>query len=117
MTQSAAFEVVLVRVVGVEGRARDSRFFADVVHADPVVSAFLKEGAARVGLGGCECTMLSSENGVVFPDRYGKMSGNWHAWTIGMGDPTIDKRSKRTREAIETALLRLIDFKGAPDPR
>src|SRR5712692_4981596 len=56
--------------------------------------------------------MLSSENCVVFPDRYGKMSGNWHAWTIGMGDPTIDKRSKRTRNAIETALLHLIEERG-----
>ena len=40
------------------------------------------------------------------------MSGNRHAWTIGMGDPTIDKRSERTREAIETALLRLIERRG-----
>lgn len=47
-----------------------------------------------------------------FPDRYGKMSENWHAWTIGMGDQTIDKRSKRTRNAIETALLRLIEERG-----
>jgi AcrR family transcriptional regulator len=51
-------------------------------------------------------------NGVVFPDGYGKMSGNWDAWTIGMGDRIIDKRSKRTREAIETAFLRLIEKRG-----
>jgi AcrR family transcriptional regulator len=56
--------------------------------------------------------MLSSENGVVFPDGHDKMSGNCHAWTISMGDPTIDKRSKRTRNAIEIALLRLIEERG-----
>jgi hypothetical protein len=50
--------------------------------------------------------------GVVFLDGYGKMSGNRHAWITGMGDPTIDKRSERTREAIETAFLGLIERPG-----
>jgi AcrR family transcriptional regulator len=56
--------------------------------------------------------MLARGDGVVFPDGYGKVSGNWTAGKISMNEPTIDKRSKRTRDAIETALLYLIECRG-----